>query len=93
MKYHVYMIMAKRFSRYYTYVGYTVNLEKRLELHNSSKGAKYTRGKKWYLIHKKSYSSRAIAMKEEYILKKNYKLRTKLKREFLINENINIASI
>ena len=31
-------------------------------------------------------------MKEEYILK-NYKLRTKLKREFLINENINIASI
>ena len=84
MKYHVYMIMAKRFSRYYTYVGYTVNLEKRLKLHNSSK---------WYLIHKKSYSSRAIAMKEEYILKKNYKLRTKLKREFLINENINIASI
>ena len=28
-----------------TYVGYTNNLKKRLDLHNSGKGAKFTRGK------------------------------------------------
>ncbi|MDC1154503.1 GIY-YIG nuclease family protein, partial [Candidatus Pelagibacter sp.] len=47
MKHFVYMILTKIDDKYISYVGYTNNLLKRLLLHNSSKGAKFTRGKKW----------------------------------------------
>ncbi len=60
-------------------MGYTNNLKKRLVLHNSSKGAKFTRGKKWKLVYFKKYDKKKIAMKEEYKLKKNYILRNKIK--------------
>ena len=59
------------------------DLKNRIILHNSSKGAKFTKGNKWFLIYKKSYSSKNIAMKEEYKLKKNYLLRNKIKKEFI----------
>ena len=32
-------------------------------------------------------------MKEEYKLKKNYKLRSKIKSKFIKNENINTSSL
>ena len=67
-------------------MGYTNNLKKRLVLHNSSKGAKFTRGKKWNLIYYKQFKSKSEAMKEEYKLKKNYILRKKIKNKFLLNE-------
>ena len=35
-----------------TYVGYTKDIKKRISLHNSGKGAKFTRGRKWKLIYK-----------------------------------------
>ena len=79
MKYFVYLIITKRIDKIISYVGYTNNLKKRLNLHNSSKGAKFTKGNKWILIYKKSYLSKRLAMKEEYKLKKNYKLRKKIK--------------
>ena len=44
-----------------TYVGYTNNL-KRITLHNMSKGAKFTRGRKWKLIYKEKYSSKKEAI-------------------------------
>ena len=93
MKFYVYILLTRKINRYVSYVGYTKNLKKRLILHNSSKGAKFTKGNKWYLIYKKSYSSKSIAMKEEYKLKKNYKLRSSIKIKFLENENINLTSI
>ena len=93
MKFHVYIILTKKINRHVSYVGYTKNLKKRLILHNSSKGAKFTKGNKWYLIYKKSYSSKSIAMREEYKLKKNYKLRSTIKEKYLENENINLTSI
>ena len=46
-----------------TYVGYTKDIKKRLELHNKSKGAKFTRGRNWKIIYKKSYKNKSIAMK------------------------------
>ena len=67
----------------YSYVGYTNDLLKRLRLHNSSKGAKYTRGKKWTIIYKKKYKTKSLAMKEEYRLKKNVKLRSLIKNKYL----------
>ena len=86
MKYYVYIILTKKRNNYISYVGYTNNLRKRLNLHNSSKGAKFTKGSKWILIYKKMYKLKTIAMKEEYKLKKNYKLRKKIKINFLKNE-------
>ena len=77
--YFVYLIISKIKKRTISYVGYTSNIKKRIKLHNSSKGAKFTRGKKWKLIYFKTYDNKNIAMKEEYKLKKNYKLRNKIK--------------
>ena len=74
-------------NRIYSYVGYTNDLLKRVRLHNSSKGAKYTRGKKWTIIYKKKYKTKSLAMKEEYKLKKNVKLRSLIKNRYLNNLN------
>jgi len=79
--YYVYLLLSKAKNRTISYVGYTNNVIKRLKLHNESKGAKFTRGKKWKLIYYKKYHSKIIAMKEEYKLKNNYKLRNIIKKE------------
>ena len=83
-KFFIYLILNKNNT---SYVGYTNNLKKRLKKHNNSKGAKFTRGKKWILIYYKQFKSKSEAMKEEYKLKKNYILRKKIKKKFfLLNE-------
>ena len=64
--YYVYMLKSKGIKSV-TYVGYTNNLKKRLKLHNSGKGAKFTRGNRWKLVYYKKYDSKSIAMKEKYI--------------------------
>ena len=83
------MILSKVNNRLISYVGYTNNLQKRLFLHNTSKGAKFTRGKKWKLIYSKIYCDKSQAMKEEFKLKKNYVKRNILKKEFIIKNEIN----
>ncbi len=83
MVYYVYLILSKKLNKYISYVGYTNNIEKRLRLHNKSKGAKFTKGKFWKLIYYKKYNDKVIAMKEEYKLKKDYKLRNKIKNNFI----------
>ena len=82
MKYFVYLIISKNKQKHLSYVGYTNNLKKRLAKHNTSKGAKFTRGRKWILAYSMSYNSKSKAMIEEYKLKKNYNLRNKLKSNF-----------
>ena len=82
MKYFVYLIISRREQKYLSYVGYTNNLKKRLAKHNASKGAKFTRGRKWLLAYSISYDTKSKAMREEYKLKKNYKLRNKIKFNF-----------
>ena len=94
MKYFVYLLVSKKNNKIFSYVGFTNNITKRIVLHNSSKGAKYTRGKKWYLAYKKSYNSKSKALKEEYSLKKDKKKREKIKKSFnLKNENFNSFTI
>ena len=66
-----------------TYVGYTNDLKKRLSLHNSSRGAKFTKGKKWVIIYQKKYMNKLKALKDEYKLKKDYKFRNKIKNNFI----------
>ena len=69
-----------------SYVGYTNNLKKRISLHNSGKGAKFTRGRKWKLIYKRMFTSKSDAMKNEISLKKNSLLRKKIKLKYLITK-------
>ena len=78
--YFVYLLVSKNKNRTISYVGYTNNINKRLKLHNNSKGAKFTRGRNWKLAYYKRYDNKILAMKEEYKLKKNYKLRSKIKK-------------
>ena len=79
MPYFVYLIVSKlKSKKKISYVGYTGDLKKRLNLHNLGKGAKFTRGKKWNLVYYEEYNTKSDAMKNEYKLKKNYKLRQKI---------------
>jgi len=84
MKYYVYLIVSTQVKNKngISYVGYTTNLKKRLFLHNNSRGAKFTRGRFWKLAYSKGYQSKNIALKEEYMLKHNYKLRNSIKKIF-----------
>ena len=87
MKYHVYMLISLS-RKPVTYVGYTNNLKRRITLHNMSKGAKFTRGRKWKLIYKEKHGSKKEAISREYYIKNNRTLRNKIK-----NENLNIAAL
>ena len=94
MKYFVYLLLSKKNGKLFSYVGMTKDLKKRVNLHNSSKGAKYTKGKKWLIAYKKSYNSKSKALKEEYSLKKDKKKREKIKQSFILkNENFDTFTI
>ena len=82
MTFYVYMLKSKSIKSI-TYVGYTNNLEKRIKLHNSGKGAKFTRGRKWVLIYKEKYKSKKEAISREYYIKKNKTFRKKIKIKYL----------
>jgi len=82
MTYYVYMLKNIDRLKSKTYVGFTNNLVKRLNLHNNNKGAKSTKGYKWIVIYKKRFINKSKALSYEYTLKKNRKLRTKLLNEF-----------
>ena len=78
MIYHVYMLKSLS-KNSVTYVGYTNNLKKRVDLHNNSKGAKFTRGRKWKLIYKEKFNTKKEAISREYYIKNNRSLRNKIK--------------
>ena len=61
-----------------TYVGYSTNVNLRLKKHNTSKGAKATRGYKWKIIYKKRFWSKSEALSFEYSLKKDRKKRSSI---------------
>ena len=61
-----------------TYVGWTTNLERRLREHNSGKGARSTRGRKWVLLYAERHTTRPEAMRREWHLKRNRAFRKKL---------------
>ena len=82
MTYFVYLIGNYRETKLITYVGYTNNLEKRVNSHNSGKGAKFTRGKNWKLIYHEKYQTRKEAMFRESYLKNNRKLRNFIKNKY-----------
>ena len=79
----VYLILNIKDNKTVSYVGWTNNLKKRLQHHNSGKGAKFTRGRKWILIFKKKMLSKKNAMQFEYKLKKDRKVRKDIINQFI----------
>ena len=82
-KFYVYLIANFNNKKIITYVGWTNNLKKRTQLHNSGKGAKFTRGIKCILIFKKKLLSKKKAMQFEYKLKKDRKARKVIINKFI----------
>ena len=82
MSYFVYVLCNDKNSKFTTYVGYTNNLKKRLNLHNKGKGAKFTRGRQWIIIYREKYKTINEAKSREYYIKKNRKLRNLIKKNY-----------
>ena len=81
MSFYVYMLKSKS-EKPVTYVGYTNDLKKRISLHNSGKGAKFTRGRKWILLYKEKFKSKKEAISREYYIKRNRSLGKKIKDNY-----------
>ena len=82
MSFFVYMLKSMG-NKPVTYVGYTNNLKKRINLHNIGKGAKFTRGRKWKLIYKEKHKSKKEAISREYYIKNNRLVRSTIKKKYL----------
>ena len=80
MSFYVYMLKSVNKNNV-TYVGYTKNLSNRIKLHNSGKGAKFTRGRKWKLIFKEKLATKNKAISREYYIKHNRTYRNKIKNK------------
>ena len=82
----VYILAARKpDGRTITYVGWTLDLERRLAEHNGappskkSRGAKSTRGRTWALVYAEKHRTRKGAMRREYALKHDRAFRALLR--------------
>ena len=82
MTYFVYLIGCRKHHKLTTYVGYTNNLKKRINLHNDGRGAKFTRGRKWRLLYMEKFSTKKEAILRECYIKKNRKFRNSIKEKY-----------
>jgi putative endonuclease len=79
---YVYVLAARnKDGRFVTYVGWTLDLDRRLAEHNGQgkRGAKSTRGRVWILLYAEKHKSRKRAMAREYTLKKDRLFRARLR--------------
>ena len=67
--------------RIVTYVGWTLDLDRRVAEHNGSpKGARTTRGRAWALVYAEKHRTRRKAMAREYALKHDRAFRAALRQ-------------
>ena len=65
------------------YTGWTTNIEKRIEVHNSGKGAKYTKSRRPVeLVYFEEFNTKVEAMRREYEINQM----TRKKKEKFIGE-------
>ena len=83
LMFYVYLICTVSNKKKISYVGFTNNIIKRISLHNSGKGAIFTRGRNWKLVYYEKLSSKKKALMREYEIKKNRKLRNYLKKKYV----------
>jgi putative endonuclease len=74
----VYVLGCAGRSRYLTYVGWTLDIDRRLAQHNAGTGARSTRGRVWVLLHCERYPTRQLAMSREWHLKRDRAFRRSL---------------
>lgn len=68
---HMYYIYILKCSDDTLYTGYTTDLKKRLDTHNSGRGAKYTRSRlPVELVYHEEFEDKIQAFKREYEIKK-----------------------
>ena len=79
----VYVLGHRGKSRNVTYVGWTHDVMRRLEQHNTGKGARSTRGRDWVLLHSEWFPTKAEAMSREWKLKRERAFRKKLAQTML----------
>jgi len=75
MECFVYILFSagKNISR--TYVGWTIDLDRRLAEHNAGTGARSTRGRSWALLYVERHVTRRDAMSREWHLKRDRRFR------------------
>jgi putative endonuclease len=71
----VYVLGCRTKDRYWTYVGWTTDVDRRLAQHNAGTGARSTRGRVWTLLHVERHATRREAMSREWHLKRDRKYR------------------
>lgn len=74
----VYILGAKTPRGPISYVGWTLDLDRRLTQHNAGKGARSTRGRVWSLLHSERFETREGAMSREWHLKRDRKFRRRV---------------
>ena len=74
----VYVLLSKKRPKR-TYVGWTLDLDRRVEQHNTGMGAKFTRGGGWLLIYAERHRTRNGAMRREVFLKRDKVFRAALR--------------
>ena len=71
------------------YTGWTNDLEKRVEAHNSGKGAKYTKARRLVeLAYYEEFETKEQAMKREYAIKQ---LGRKEKQELIAGKKVKLS--
>jgi len=74
----VYVLGAGGPGGYRTYVGWTTDLERRLEQHNAGVGARSTKGRQWTLLNAERWPTKNDAMSREWHLKRDRRFRRML---------------
>jgi len=67
----VYVLGSPGKTAYRTYVGWTIDVDRRLAAHNAGKGARSTRGRSWTLLYVERHPTRRDAMSREWYLKRD----------------------
>jgi len=75
----VYVLGSRSKNDHRTYVGWTMDLERRLRQHNAGVGAKSSRGRQWILLYFECCKTRREAMSREWYIKHDRKFRTTLR--------------
>jgi len=79
----VYMLGTSDRNGYRTYVGWTLDLDRRLAQHNGGKGARSTRGRTWIVLHVERFATRNEAMSREWHLKRDRPFRKLLAQKII----------
>ena len=67
MKFYVYILFSQKLNRYY--IGYTSELSKRLQEHNSGKSSFTSKADDWNILYTEEFDARGEAHKRELEIK------------------------